>query len=82
MEVVKVAKSELKSLLEKNCSAGLTHDEFNKAMGLIRRPVLSKERCWIDKMLRRGNNSYPAEPAIFDTGLCQSHAQYALFTQK
>jgi hypothetical protein len=68
-------KSELEVLLEKNAytEAGLTHDEFKRALTLIyENPVYAKEDCWVCKKSK----------AIYDTGLCRGHAFYALGARK
>jgi hypothetical protein len=72
-------KSEIKQLLEKNAYGdGLTSEEQKRACQLIADPVFSKEDCLACKM------SCPNDikKAIFDIGLCQGHASYALVTRK
>ncbi len=69
-------KSELELLLEKNAyGPGLTDEEETRAFCLIVSPVFSDVDCW----LCPGEDK---EKAIYDTGLCQSHALYALATRK
>jgi len=69
-------KSELEQLLEKNTyGPGLSIEEFYRASKLILdNPVFSKKDCWLCKMYNPDN----IKKAIFDTGLCQDHAMYAL----
>jgi len=73
-------KSELQKLLEKNAyGEGLTDEERIRAVKLIYNPEFNEgELCWVCKV------SCPdsIEKAIFDTGLCQRHARYALATRK
>lgn len=73
------SKSELEQLLEKNAyGEGLTEEERNRAVELIADPVFSKKDCWVCKGLCSNNTP----KAIFDTGICQDHASYALATKK
>lgn len=68
--------SELQKLLYKNAyGIGLTIGEWNRARHLILNPKISEERCRVctDAIKAR---------AIFDTGLCQDHALYALNSRK
>jgi len=70
-------KSELELLLEKNASdSGLAKFEFHKAFRLIQDPVYSEEKCRLCKECNKENK------AIYDTGLCQDHAFYALATKE
>lgn len=79
VEEVKMEKSELELLLEKNAyGEGLTNEEHLKAQRLIADPVYSEENCWVCKMSCPDN----VDKAIYDTGLCQDHARYALVTRK
>ncbi|MDO8601262.1 MAG: hypothetical protein Q7R46_01110 [bacterium] len=72
-------KSELEQLLEKNAyGTGLTKEESIRANKLIANPVLSEDDCWVCKISYSKN----IKKAIFDTGLCQNHASYALVTRK
>ena len=65
-------KSRLEVLLEKNAyGEGLTPEEKREASALIGKPEF-----------RGGRTCFCGEPAIFDTGLCQAHASYALVTRK
>ncbi|HEB47335.1 MAG TPA: hypothetical protein ENI22_02595 [Candidatus Pacearchaeota archaeon] len=69
-------KSELENLLEKHTSGEkLTSYEYKRAHKLIGTPEYSAEICGFcrgpDKKL-----------AIYDTGLCQEHATYALVRGK
>ena len=69
-------KSELELLLEKNAyGSGLTNEEEIRAFYLISLPVFSDAECWL---CPEGDK----EKEIYDTGLCQSHALYALATRK
>ncbi|MCX6710818.1 MAG: hypothetical protein NTZ02_01890 [Candidatus Woesearchaeota archaeon] len=69
-------KSELELLLEKNAyGVGLTKEEEKRAYYLISHPFFSDKECWV---CPEGDK----EKAIYDTGLCQSHALYALATRK
>jgi hypothetical protein len=75
-------KSELQRLLEKNAyGEGLTPQEREDALNLIAHPVFSEKHCWVCAIVRTHPNDM-IENAIFDTGLCQRHASYALVTQK
>lgn len=72
-------KSELEQLLEKNAyGTGLSPKEQSRARQLIANPDLSEKHCWVCEI------SCPddTQKAIFDTGLCQGHAYYALATRK
>ncbi|MFH1173835.1 MAG: hypothetical protein V1725_01750 [archaeon] len=72
-------KSELELLLEKNASReGLSRAEYKRASFLIGHPEYAEEDCWLCKM----SCPQDIEKAIYDTGLCQSHAGYALATRK
>ena len=74
-----VEKSELEHLLEKNAyGEGLTEGEYKRAEQLIKNPVYSEEDCWLCKMSCPNNT----DKAIYDTGVCQGHANYALVTGK
>lgn len=65
--------SELQMLLYKNAyGAGLTIGEWNRARCLIIDPEFSENLCRICK----------TEKSIFNTGLCQNHALYALDFRK
>ena len=65
--------SELQKLLYKNAyGVGLTVGEWNRAMSLIAHSEFSADPCRICKTGK----------AIFDTGLCQNDALYALNTHK
>jgi hypothetical protein len=67
-------KSELQVLLEKNSTLGtwLFPYEETQAFELIEIAEDTEEVCWLCK-----NNK-----AIYDTGLCKTHARYALMTRK
>ncbi len=77
-------KSELEGLLEKNTytKEGLTYEEFGRALELIKKPEFSKENCCICEGRGRIEENYQVGKAIYDTGLCQEHAAYVLFTRK
>jgi|GEM_PF-2365755 len=66
--------SELRRLLVKNADPreGLSKAEKQIAEELINNPHYAKEKCWTCK----------TKTAIYDTGLCQSHAMYSLITGK
>ena len=69
-------KSELELLLEKNAyGSGLTDEEEIRAFYLISFPVFSDVDCWLCPKEDK-------KKGIYDTGLCQSHALYALATRK
>jgi len=69
-------KSELENLLEKHASGGkLTLDEYLRAHKLIGNPEYSAEICGFC----RGKDK---KPAIYDTGMCQGHATYALIRER
>ena len=73
----KEIKSELQILLEKNAyGEGLTEEEYQRALELIRKPIFGNNDCWICGMY--GDH----KKEIYDTGLCQYHARYALLTRK
>ena len=77
-EKTKKNESELQKLLKKNAyGPGLTIEEYQRARFLINNPEYTKEDCWCYK-------PFLGEPkkTIFDTGLCQGHANYALATRK
>lgn len=71
-------QSELMSLLVKNTRDGLTVDEEVRAIQLIGNPVYVSDVCALCKM----NNPDTAHKSIYDTGMCQDHAAYALATRK
>ena len=74
-----VDKSELEQLLEKNAYGnGLAQGEYERAEQLIRNPVFSEDDCWVCNMSCPND----VDKAIYDTGLCQGHASYALKTRK
>jgi hypothetical protein len=77
-------KSELEGLLERNTytNKGLTSEEIRRASELIESPEYSGENCWVCEMVGRNNKSYQVDSAIYDTGMCQGHARYALTTRK
>ncbi|MBI2045370.1 hypothetical protein HYT23_04900 [Candidatus Pacearchaeota archaeon] len=69
--------SELNELLGRNAYGDkeLTEEEINRAWDLIAHPRFfgeNGEKCWVCK----------EHTAIYDTGLCQGHANYALCTRK
>ena len=65
--------SELQKLLYKNAyGVGLTIGEWSRAKDLISNPEFNEKPCWVCKV----------DKSIFDTGLCQGHALYALNTCK
>ena len=69
-------KSELELLLEKNAyGPGLSEEEKLRATIIIGIPEFADKPCWVCP-------KDDADPAIYDTGLCQSHAYYALMTRK
>jgi len=78
-----VMRSELAMLLDKNAKQGhLPNDDFYYALALIARPVYSQDHC-------ASCAEYPARDlqsleyrAIYDTHLCQGHAQVALLSRK
>ncbi|MBS3090200.1 hypothetical protein J4433_00330 [Candidatus Pacearchaeota archaeon] len=80
--LVKEENSELEKILYKNAyiEIGLTKEEHKRALHLIRHPVFCKDDCWVCK------TTYTIKErvgkAIYDTGLCQGHALYALATRK
>jgi len=77
--IIKKTRSELEILLEKNTyGIGLTPKEKLRAYKLIMNPVYSEVDCWVCKTSSSGE----VEKAIYDTGLCQDHALYALITRK
>ena len=81
MTAATTPKSVLEVLLEANRERDLSNDEFNSAWSLIHTPQFSPDPCWVCVGLRdRQGEETPK--AIYDTGLCQSHAQYALITGK
>ena len=71
-------KSELELLLEKNAyGEGLRNEEIARAKKLIATPEYTEGgNCWLCK------SDAIKSPAIYDTGLCQEHALYALATRK
>ncbi|MBI2627185.1 MAG: hypothetical protein HYW77_02990 [Parcubacteria group bacterium] len=72
-------KSELQQLLEKNAyGTGLSPEKQSRAHQLIANPDLSEKNCWVCEISRPDDT----QKAIFDTGLCQGHARYALVTRK
>lgn len=76
-------KAKLQDLLEKNATPeGLTEKEYAKARKLINNPVYSKKKCWLCNMAGKNRADYQPDPAIYNTGLCQGHARYALATRK
>ena len=75
--------SELEQLLEKNTyGGGLTIHEFNRALVLIGDPLYAKAECWVCSTFPSREKKALEHRAIYDTGLCQGHAHYALVTQK
>jgi len=71
-----VEKSELEELLEKNAyGSGLSDEEEKRAWQLIAKPEYADEECFVCPGQKKGK-------AIYDTGLCQGHASYALITRK
>jgi hypothetical protein len=77
-------KSELEMLLEKNAytDKGLTPEENRKARQLIENPTYADEECWLCGLSESHNPARKSDQAIYDTGLCQGHARYALATRK
>jgi hypothetical protein len=71
-------ESRLQKLLKQNAAGYITIDEYTEAERLIAAPTLSEEDCWVCKMACPND----IKKSIFDTGLCQGHANYALKTQK
>lgn len=73
----KPTDSELQKLLKKNAfGMGLTIGERMRAQELISNPEFGEKSCVPCNLANK------KEKAIFDTGLCQAHAQYALATRK
>ena len=69
-------KSELELSLEKNAyGPGLSAEERTRAEQLLGSPEFSGKPCWVCP-------KHDADSAIYDTGLCQGHAYYALVTRK
>jgi hypothetical protein len=77
-------KSELEILLEKNAyvKEGLTPEEMEEASKLIENPQYSNENCWVCEMVERKKSDPRIDKAIYDIGMCQGHARYALSTRK
>ena len=69
---------DLQSLLDKNRKEGLTSEEDKRARELIVNPEYSDRDCWCCRMSTPGDIG----KAIYDTGLCKSHANYALISRK
>jgi len=69
-------KSELMQLLVKNTRQGLTGEEYRMARQLIANPVYTNKKCGFCK------EPIPENMAIYDTGMCQGHAYYALVRRK
>ena len=68
-------KSRLQSILEKNASGeGVTTEEYNEVRELISKPKYSEKDCSFCISTKK--------KAIYDTGLCQDHAFYALIRRK
>ncbi len=69
--------SELQQLLVKNAYVcELTGEEYLRARQLIANPVYTNKKCGFCK------ESIPENMAVYDTGLCQGHAYYALVRRK
>ncbi len=74
-----MVKSRLLELLEKNAyGQGLSNEEIKEAKRLIAKAKPGTEECWVCKMIENSRQS----KAIYDTGICKSHAYYALITKK
>ena len=76
-------RSELSTLLDKNISKeGLSEEEFERARELIINPDYSSKPCWVCRLFGDLSNEQPPNRAIYDIGLCQGHASYALMARK
>jgi len=80
----KSKKPNLEFLLEKNAytEKGLDAKEFIQALELIINPDYAEENCCICELFGGNGQDYLPDKAIYDTGLCQDHAIYALYTRK